>query len=485
MKVFVAGASGAVGRRLVPLLVAGGHEVVASTRSADNPRRSRSWARPRSSPTASTALAGQRDRRGRAGGRRPPDDRAGRRHRLPGFDDAFALTNRLRTEGTDHLLAGRPRRRGAARRRAELRQLELRAPRRPSRPRTTRSTPIRPSRCARRSRRSATSRPPCSQTAGVEGIALRYANLYGPAHRFADDGDIVAQVRKRTVPIVGTRRRRLVVRARRRRRRGDARGDRARPPRRLQRRRRRARERADLAARARRRRSAPSRRATCPPGSAASPPARPRSRCSPRSAAPPTSKAKRELAWAPRHRAGATASGASSRQAPDVGGAPSYDPAQMLYGRDAERSRIGEILDGARESRSAVLVIRGEAGVGKSALLEDARAQASGMRVLRGRGIESEAQLPYAGLHQLLRPVLGDVDELPRAAGARAARRARARGRRERRVVPRLARRPEPARRGRGARAAAVPRRRRALARRRLAPSRSCSPAGGSRPRAS
>jgi len=85
----------------------------------------------------------------------------------------------------------------------------------------------------------------------------------------------------------------------------------------------------------------------------------------------------------------------------------------MLYGRDAERSRIGEILDGVRAARSAVLVIRGEAGVGKSALLDDARAQADGMRVLRARGIESEAQLPYAGLHQLLRPLAGDVGRLP------------------------------------------------------------------------
>jgi hypothetical protein len=85
----------------------------------------------------------------------------------------------------------------------------------------------------------------------------------------------------------------------------------------------------------------------------------------------------------------------------------------MLFGRDAERSRIAEILDGARNSRSAVLVIRGEAGVGKSALLEAAGSRAGGMRVLRGRGIESEAQLPYAGLHQLLRPVLGEAEQLP------------------------------------------------------------------------
>jgi DNA-binding CsgD family transcriptional regulator len=91
----------------------------------------------------------------------------------------------------------------------------------------------------------------------------------------------------------------------------------------------------------------------------------------------------------------------------------SYDPEPMLYGRDAERSRIGGILDGVRRSRSAVLVLRGDAGVGKSALLEAAGAQAEGIRVLRGRGIESEAQLPYAGLHQLLRPILADADHLP------------------------------------------------------------------------
>ena len=85
----------------------------------------------------------------------------------------------------------------------------------------------------------------------------------------------------------------------------------------------------------------------------------------------------------------------------------------MLYGRDPERSRIGELLDGARASRSAVLVISGEPGVGKSALLEDARDQAGGMHVLSGAGVESEAQLPFAALHQIVRPVLEHVDSLP------------------------------------------------------------------------
>jgi DNA-binding NarL/FixJ family response regulator len=85
----------------------------------------------------------------------------------------------------------------------------------------------------------------------------------------------------------------------------------------------------------------------------------------------------------------------------------------VLYGRDPERSRIDELLDNARASRSGVLVISGEPGVGKSALLEDAREQAGDMRVLSGAGVESEAQLPFAALHQIVRPVLGHVESLP------------------------------------------------------------------------
>ena len=71
--------------------------------------------------------------------------------------------------------------------------------------------------------------------------------------------------------------------------------------------------------------------------------------------------------------------------------------APMLYGRDAERSRIGELLTGARQGHSGVLVLRGEAGVGKSALLEDARAQAAGMTVLGAAGVESEARAALRG----------------------------------------------------------------------------------------
>jgi DNA-binding NarL/FixJ family response regulator len=85
----------------------------------------------------------------------------------------------------------------------------------------------------------------------------------------------------------------------------------------------------------------------------------------------------------------------------------------VLYGRDAERARIWELLEAARASRSGALVIRGEAGIGKSALLADARDRAEDMHVLNAGGVESESELPFAGLHQLLRPALHLIDGLP------------------------------------------------------------------------
>ena len=85
----------------------------------------------------------------------------------------------------------------------------------------------------------------------------------------------------------------------------------------------------------------------------------------------------------------------------------------MLYGRRAECDALERLLADARRSRSGVLVVRGEAGVGKSALLDHAAGRAEGMTVLRAAGVESEAELPFAALHQLLRPVLGLAGRLP------------------------------------------------------------------------
>jgi DNA-binding CsgD family transcriptional regulator len=85
----------------------------------------------------------------------------------------------------------------------------------------------------------------------------------------------------------------------------------------------------------------------------------------------------------------------------------------MLLGRDAERARIGALLEAARASRSGALVVRGEPGIGKTALLEDAREQATDMRVLTARGVETESNLPFAGLHQLTRSSLHLIERLP------------------------------------------------------------------------
>jgi DNA-binding CsgD family transcriptional regulator/tetratricopeptide (TPR) repeat protein len=85
----------------------------------------------------------------------------------------------------------------------------------------------------------------------------------------------------------------------------------------------------------------------------------------------------------------------------------------MLYGRRAQCDALERLLADARRSRSGVLVVRGEAGAGKTALLEHAAGRADGMLVLRAAGVESEAELPFAALHQLLRPVLGLAGRLP------------------------------------------------------------------------
>ncbi len=84
-----------------------------------------------------------------------------------------------------------------------------------------------------------------------------------------------------------------------------------------------------------------------------------------------------------------------------------------LHGREAELKELGELVDGP-EDRSGV-VIRGEAGIGKSALVAETAAAASvaGLRVLRTAGAEAERNLAYAGLHRLLHPVRAGVAELP------------------------------------------------------------------------
>src|SRR5215475_2603763 len=83
-----------------------------------------------------------------------------------------------------------------------------------------------------------------------------------------------------------------------------------------------------------------------------------------------------------------------------------------LYGRDAERAALGALAEAARESRSGVLIIRGAPGTGKSALLDDVAASSPRMRVLRATGIQGEAELAFAGLHQLVWPLRNLIGQL-------------------------------------------------------------------------
>lgn len=86
----------------------------------------------------------------------------------------------------------------------------------------------------------------------------------------------------------------------------------------------------------------------------------------------------------------------------------------LLYGRERETEVLKQLLSRAKE-RGAALVIRGEAGIGKSALLSvaTARARANGFRVLIATGVQSEAELPFAGLHQLTQSLPWSPEALP------------------------------------------------------------------------
>ncbi|NUW44869.1 AAA family ATPase [Nonomuraea rhodomycinica] len=90
----------------------------------------------------------------------------------------------------------------------------------------------------------------------------------------------------------------------------------------------------------------------------------------------------------------------------------------MLYGRAAEQAQVDRLLANARSGRSGVLVVRGQPGIGKTALLGHLTERAAGVRVLHGVGVESEAELPYAALHLLLRSELHRIDVLPEAQAA-------------------------------------------------------------------
>ena len=85
-----------------------------------------------------------------------------------------------------------------------------------------------------------------------------------------------------------------------------------------------------------------------------------------------------------------------------------------LIDRQAERGVLEGLLEAIRAGESRALVVSGEAGVGKTALLEYLSQQASGCRLARAAGVQSEVELPFAGLHQLCAPMLDNLPHLPR-----------------------------------------------------------------------
>jgi 2-alkyl-3-oxoalkanoate reductase len=204
MKILVAGATGAVGRRLVPLLVAGGHHVVATTRTGDKLKGLKAAG---AEPVLMDGL--ERDSVTRAVATARPDvivhqmTALASMHSLKRFDDEFALTNRLRTEGTAHLVeaavasgvrklmaqsfTGWPNERQGGRVKTEADPLD-------SNPPASMTMTLAAIRALEQM---------ILNTPGLNGIALRYGSLYGPGTNISSGGDIVEMVRQRKFPLVG------------------------------------------------------------------------------------------------------------------------------------------------------------------------------------------------------------------------------------------------------------------------------------------
>src|SRR5215468_7052758 len=89
------------------------------------------------------------------------------------------------------------------------------------------------------------------------------------------------------------------------------------------------------------------------------------------------------------------------------------EPTPAFLNRQHERAALDGLLGDLRSGHGRALVVRGEAGVGKSALLEYAAGAAEDIRVARAVGVESEMELAFAGLHQLCAPLLDHLERLP------------------------------------------------------------------------
>ncbi len=204
MRVLIAGAGGALGKQLVPALVASGHDVVGLTRSEskraailklgatpvvadaldpEEVARAVTEARPEVIVHELTALAGSLD--------------------LRQFDRAFAQTNRLRTEATDHLLAAG---RAVGAHRFVAQSFAGWPFARSGGPVKTEEDPLDPAPAERMQRTLDAIRyleDAVTRADWIEGVVLRYGGFYGPGTSMAADGEHVEQIRKRRFPIVG------------------------------------------------------------------------------------------------------------------------------------------------------------------------------------------------------------------------------------------------------------------------------------------
>ena len=92
---------------------------------------------------------------------------------------------------------------------------------------------------------------------------------------------------------------------------------------------------------------------------------------------------------------------------------PRSGSSPRLFGRQSERERLGRLIADVWTGQSRVLVVHGEAGIGKTALLDFVVNRADGLRIIRAAGVESEMELAYAGLKLMCSPYLDRVATLP------------------------------------------------------------------------
>jgi nucleoside-diphosphate-sugar epimerase len=201
MRIFLAGATGAIGGRLVPLLLEAGHEVTGTTRS---PAKADMLRAAGAEPVIADGL--DRDAIVAAIAAARPDaivhqlTALGDLTSLRNLDGAFALTNRLRTEGTDNLLAGA---REAGTRRFIAQSFTGWPYARTGGPVKTEDDPLDPDPVPSMSKTLAAIRRLEQTVTQAGGIALRYGGFYGPGTGLTPGGDQVELIRKRRFPIVG------------------------------------------------------------------------------------------------------------------------------------------------------------------------------------------------------------------------------------------------------------------------------------------